>query len=128
MMVITMGMAVLGSIGRANAEVVINDPLAYWSFSDVSTSLSNLVTSGLHHDASVLKGEPVSGLLDDASGIVGNAMVLDGASGIRLPYHQDNLGTSFTISLWYWRQTNNTRQCASQSRDNWTVSYEAEGG
>ncbi len=125
---LTMGMAVFVATMAVNADVVINDPLAYWSFEDVDNALSNQVISSSYHDATVIKGAPTFGLIEDAQGIVGNAMVLDGASGIRLPYHQDNLGTSFTISLWYWQQTNNTRQCVYQSRDNYTASYEAGGG
>lgn len=54
--------------------------------------------------------------------------MLDGASALRLPYHQDNLGTSFTISLWYWQLTNDTRQCVYQTRDNFTATYEAVTG
>jgi hypothetical protein len=111
--------------GSVCADVVINDPLAYWSFDETSTLLSNGVTSGSYLDASVLVGQPEVGVVDGASGIVGNAMVLDGTSAIRLPFHQDNLGTSFTVSLWYWQQTNDTRQCVYQSRDNWVASYEA---
>ena len=72
--------------------------------------------------------DPVSGLADGAPGLVGNALVLDGACGIRLPYHQDNLGTSFTISLWYWQLTNDTRQCVYQTRDNYDITYEAQAG
>jgi len=127
MAAMAMGVATLGSVGTANAQVTIHDPLAYWSFGDAGTVLSNRVTSSPYHDASVLLGQPSSGIASGASGIVGNAMVLNGASGIRLPYNQDNLGTSFTVSLWYWQLTNNTRQCVYQTRDNWVASYEASG-
>ena len=107
-----------------SAQAAIDDPVAYWSFDDAGSVLSNRVVSGAHHDAIVLKGTPTAGLLAGAPSIVGNAMVLDGTSAIRLPYHQDNLGKSFSISLWYWQQTNDTRQCVLQSRGNYVVAYE----
>ncbi len=122
-----LGAAALGSAVTANGQVVIGDPVAYWNFEDAGFALSNLVISSAYHDASVLFGQPSAGLAQDASGIAGNALMLDGASGVRLPYHQDNLGRSFTIALWYWQQTNDTRQCLFQSRDNYTVSYESDG-
>ena len=114
--------------GPTLAAAVINDPIAYWSFDDAGSFLSNQVTSGPYHDASALFGQPSSGVADGASGVAGNALVLDGTCGIRLPYHQDNLGTSFTLSLWYWQQTNDTRQCVYQTRDNYTATYEAPAG
>ena len=114
--------------GPAMAQAVVDDPLAYWSFDDAGGVLSNQVLSSPYHDASVLFGQPAAGVIDGASGIVGNALVLDGASALRLPYHQDNLGTSFTISLWYWQLTNDTRQCVYQTRDNFTATYEAVSG
>ena len=114
--------------GSAFAQAVINDPAAYWSFDDASGILSNQVTSSPYHNASLLFGQPSSGLAEGAAGIVGNALILDGASALRLPYHQDNLGTSFTISLWYWQLTNDTRQCVYQTRDNFTATYEAVSG
>jgi len=86
------------------------------------------VTASPHHYASLLFGTPGAGVAEGASGIVGNALVLDGTAGIRLPYHQDNLGTSFTLALWYWQQTNDTRQCVYQTRDNYTATYEAKPG
>jgi hypothetical protein len=116
------------AVGSATAQVVINDPVAYWGFDDAGSLLSNQVTSSPYHDASVLFGQPASGLADGASGLAGNALLLDGASALRLPYHQDNLGTSFTISLWYWQLTNDTRQCVYQTRDNFTATYEAVAG
>ena len=85
--------------GTTLAAAVINDPVAYWSFDDAGSLLSNQVTSSPYHDASALFGQPASGVADGASGIVGNALMLDGATGIRLPYHQDNLGTSFTLEF-----------------------------
>ena len=121
-------LGVLGVLGTLSAWGDIDDPSAYWSFDDAGGVLSNLVTSSPYHDASVLFGSPVSGLADGASGIVGNALVLDGTAAIRLPYHQDNLGTSFTLALWYWQQTNDTRQCVYQTRDNYTATYEAKPG
>ncbi|MFO7937507.1 MAG: LamG domain-containing protein, partial [Kiritimatiellia bacterium] len=105
-------------------QVDVDDPVAYWSFDDMSTLLSNRVTSGKFHNAATLIGQPGVGLADGAAGIVGNAMLLDGHSAIDLPYHQDNLGRSFTISFWYWQQTNDTRQCIFQSRDNYICSHE----
>ena len=124
---VTMGAITLWTAGISNAEDTINDPVAYWSFTDAGNGLVNPVTSGPYHDASVLAGQPAFGLLPDTAGIVGNAMVLDGSSAIRLPYHQDNLGKSFTISLWYWQLTNDTRQAVYETRDNYTASYCAEG-
>jgi len=117
---------VMGVLGAFIARGNIDDPVAYWSFDDAGGVLSNLVTSSPYHDASVLFGTPGSGLADGASGIVGNALVLDGTAAIRLPYHQDNLGTSFTLALWYWQQTNDTRQCVYQTRDIAAATYEAE--
>ncbi len=114
--------------GSALAHPVINDPVAYWGFDDADGVLSNQVTSSPYHDASVLFGHPVSGVVEGAAGLVGNALLLDGTSALRLPYHQDNLGTSFTISLWYWQLTNDTRQCVYQTRDNFTATYEAVSG
>ena len=109
------------------ARGAIDDPVAYWSFDDAGGLLVNQVTASPHHNASVLFGTPGAGVAEGASGIVGNALVLDGTAGIRLPYHQDNLGTSFTLSLWYWQQTNDTRQCVYQTRDNYDLTYEAPG-
>jgi hypothetical protein len=117
--------AALLAAGAACAQAVIDDPVAYWDFEDNASLLSNRVTSSVYHDATVLTGQPASGVVPDADGIVGNALVLDGASAIRLPYHQDNLGTSFTIALWYWQLTNDTRQAVYQSRENYNASYEA---
>lgn len=122
---LAVGAAALGSALTASAQESINDPVAYWNFADAGQALSNLVTSSPYFDASVLFGQPTAGLADGAAGIAGDALVLDGASALRLPYHQDNLGRSFTIALWYWQQTNDTRQCLFQSRDNYTVSYES---
>ena len=76
----------------------------------------------------MLFGQPAVGVADGAAGIVGNALILDGTSAFRLPYHHDNLGRSFTIALWYWQQTQDTRQCLFQSRDNYTISYETTDG
>jgi hypothetical protein len=121
----------LGVLGVLCALSVLGDidaPLAYWSFDDAEGLLVNQVTASPHHNASVLFGTPLSGIVDGASGIVGNALVLDGTAAIRLPYHQDNLGTSFTLTLWYWQQTNDTRQCVYQTRDNYTATYEAQAG
>jgi len=116
----------MGCFGVAVCQGV-TAPVAYWSFDGADTVLSNRVTSSPDHDASVLLGQPAVGIASNAVGIVGSAMVLDGASAIRLPYHQDNLGRSFSLALWYWQETNNTRQCVFQSRDNWVASYEAAG-
>ncbi|HPS08728.1 MAG TPA: hypothetical protein PLG22_14450, partial [Kiritimatiellia bacterium] len=121
-------LGIWGVLGALSAWGDIDDPLAYWSFDNAGSVLSNQVTSSPYHDASVLFGTPVSGLSVGASGIVGNALVLSGTCGIRLPYHQDNLGTSFTLSLWYWQQTNDTRQCVYQTRDNYDITYEAQAG
>lgn len=112
----------------AFADVAINDPAAYWGFDDTGSVLSNQVTSSPYHDASVLFGSPAAGVAEGASGLAGNALVLDGACALRLPYHQDNLGTSFTLSFWYWQLTNDTRQCVYQTRDNFTATYEAVAG
>jgi hypothetical protein len=112
----------------AFADVVINDPVAYWSFDDTGSVLSNQVTSSRYHDASVLFGTPSAGVEEGASGLAGNALVLDGTCALRLPYHQDNLGLSFTFSFWYWQLTNDTRQCVYQTRDNFTATYEAVAG
>jgi hypothetical protein len=106
----------------------INDPVAYWSFDDESSLLANQVTSSQYHDASILFGLPSSGIVDGADGVAGNALMLDGTSAIRLPYNQDNLSSSFTLSLWYWQLTNDTRQCVYQTRDNYTATYEAMDG
>lgn len=121
-------LGVLGVFCAFAAWGAIDDPLAYWSFDDAGSVLSNQVTSSPYHDASVLFGTPVSGVADGAAGLVGNALLLGGTCGIRLPYHQDNLGTSFTLSLWYWQQTNDTRQCVYQTRDNYDLTYEAQAG
>jgi len=107
------------------AQAVINDPVGYWDFEDAEGILANRVTPGPYHDATVLSGSPSFGVVPDAAGIVGNALVLDGASAIRLPYHQDNLGTDFTIAMWYWQVTNDTRMAVYQTVDNWDASYEA---
>ena len=107
---------------------VINDPIAYWSFDDTPSVLANQITSSPYHDANILFGTPTAGIEAGASGVAGNSMIMDGATGIRLPYHQDNLGTSFTLSLWYWQLTNDTRQCVYQTRDNYTATYEAMAG
>ncbi|MDD3582887.1 MAG: LamG domain-containing protein [Kiritimatiellae bacterium] len=117
-----------GVLGALAVRGDIDDPLAYWSFDDAENLLVNQVTPSPHHNASVLLGTPVAGVADGASGIVGNALLLDGTAAIRLPYHQDNLGTSFTLALWYWQQTNDTRQSVYQTRDNYTATYEAEAG
>ncbi len=108
------------------ARGAIDDPVAYWSFDDAGGLLVNQVTASPHHNASVLFGTPGAGVAEGASGIVGNALVLDGTAALRLPYHQDNLGTSFTLALWYWQQTNDTRQCVYQTRDIAAATYEAE--
>jgi len=121
-------LGVAGVLGALAVRGDIDDPLAYWSFDDTESLLVNQVTPSPHHNASVLLGTPVAGVADGASGIVGNALLLDGTAAIRLPYHQDNLGTSFTLSLWYWQQTNDTRQSVYQTRDNYTATYEAEAG
>jgi len=121
-------LGVLGVLGALSAWGNIDDPLAYWSFDDAEGLLVSQVTDSPHHNASVLFGQPGAGVVDGASGIVGNALVLDGTAGIRLPYHQDNLGASFTLSLWYWQQTNDTRQCVYQTRDNYDLTYEAQAG
>ena len=121
-------LGVLGVFCAFSAWGDIDDPLAYWSFDDAEGLLVNQVTASPHHNASLLFGTPGAGVAEGASGIVGNALVLDGTAGIRLPYHQDNLGTSFTLALWYWQQTNDTRQCVYQTRDNYTATYEAKPG
>lgn len=121
-------LGVAGVIYAFSAWGNIDDPVAYWSFDDAGHVLANDVTSDAYHDATVLFGTPVSGVEDGATGIEGNALVLDGATGIRLPYHQDNLGTSFTLAFWYWQLTNDTRQCVYQTRDNYTATYEAMAG
>lgn len=115
-----------GVLGALAVRGDIDDPVAYWSFDDAEGLLVNQVTASPHHNASVLFGTPGAGVAEGASGIVGNALVLDGTAAIRLPYHQDNLGTSFTLSLWYWQQTNDTRQCVYQTRDIAAATYEAE--
>ncbi len=120
--------AALGLVGVANGQAGIDDPVAYWNFEDADCAFSNLVTSSSFHDATVLFGQPAVGVADGAAGIVGNALILDGTSALRLPYHHDNLGRSFTIALWYWQQTQDTRQCLFQSRDNYTISYETTDG
>jgi len=120
--------AALGLVGVANGQAGIDDPVAYWNFEDADCAFSNLVTSSSFHDATVLFGQPAVGVADGAAGIVGNALILDGTSAFRLPYHHDNLGRSFTIALWYWQQTQDTRQCLFQSRDNYTISYETTDG
>ena len=112
-------------MGALSAWGGVDDPVAYWSFGDAASLLSNQVTSSPYHDATVLAGHPVSGLIGGAAGVVGNALMLDGASALRLPYHQDNLGQSFTIAMWYWQATNDTRMALYQSKDNWVASYEA---
>jgi ferric-dicitrate binding protein FerR (iron transport regulator) len=127
MATMALGAVTLGSAITADAQVIIDDPLAYWDFESGGGFLANRVTPGPYHDASALLGQPASGLADGASGIVGNALLLDGVSAIRLPYHQDNLGRSFTVSLWYWQLTNDTRQCVYQTRDNYTATYETSG-
>ena len=81
--------------------------------------------SGPYLDATVLSGVPVSGIYSGGSGIVGNALVLDGSSALRLPCHQDNLGESFTIAMWYWQASNDMRMTLYQSEDTWNISYEA---
>ena len=121
-------LGVLGVLYALSVWGGIDDPVAYWSFDDTPSVLANQVTSDSYHNATVLFGTPVSGVEDGASGIVGNALVLDGATGIRVPYHQDNLGTSFTLAFWYWQLTNDTRQCVYQTRDNYTATYEAQAG
>lgn len=121
-------LGVLSVLGTLSAWGDIGDPVAYWSFDDAEGLLVNQVTASPHHNASVLFGQPGAGVADGAFGIVGNALVLDGTAGIRLPYHQDNLGASFTLTLWYWQQTNDTRQCVYQTRDNYTATYEAQAG
>lgn len=114
----------LGSVGILHGQVVIDDPIAYWSFSDADI-LSNQVISSPFHDAAVLRGQPVSGVYEGAPGLVGNALVLDGESGLRLPYHQDMLGPSFSISVWYWQATNDTRMTIYQTANNWNMSCES---
>ena len=108
-----------------SVHAAIDDPVAYWSFSDSENLLVNGAVTGPYNNASILKGQPASGIAAGGSGIVGNAMVLDGSSAIELPYHQDNLGSSFTIAMWYWQATNDTRMAVYQSKDNWDASYEA---
>lgn len=123
--VMALCVTVLGLVLTAFAQTGVDAPVAYWNFENVDRVCSNLVVSSLYHDASVLFGQPAVGLVEEASPVVSNALVLDGTSAIRLPYHQDNLGRSFTIALWYWQQTNDTRQCIFQSRDNFTMSSES---
>lgn len=117
--------SVLGTVYTVCAWGGVNDPVAYWDFEDAATVLSNRVTSDVWHDASVLVGEPTSGLTAGAAGIVGNALVLDGSSAIRLPYNQDSLGESFTIAMWYWQTTNDTRMCVFSSQNNYNIEYGA---
>lgn len=116
----------LSLAGSAQAQI-IDDPVAYWDFQEAAGMLENRVMPGPYHNAAVLKGLPASGVLPGEAGIAGNALLLDGASALRLPYHQDNLGQSFTLALWYWQATNDTRQAVYQSQDNWDVTYEATG-
>ena len=106
-------------------QAAIDDPVAYWSFSDSENLLVNGAVPGPYHNATVLNGLPISGIFSGASGIVGNSMVLNGSSAIRVPYHQDRLGSSFTIAMWYWQDNADTRMALYQTEDNWDISYEA---
>ena len=118
--------AVLWLAGTASAEAVIDDPIGYWNFEDGANILSNGVITGPYYDATVLSGQPASGLAEGSAGIVGNALLLDGASALYLPYHQDKLGRSFTIAMWYWQETNDTRQALYQTqKGTWNITYEA---
>ncbi|MDD2598091.1 MAG: LamG domain-containing protein [Kiritimatiellae bacterium] len=110
----------------AQAQLVIDDPIAYWDFSDANI-LSNRVISSPFHDATILCGQPQQGVAGNAEGIVGNALLLDGASAIQLPYHQDLLGRSFTIAVWYWQATNDTRMAVYQTPDTFDITYETTG-
>ena len=111
--------------GPLIVQAVVDDPIAYWNFEAAGGVLANRAAPNAFLDASVLMGQPAAGIAGGASGLAGDALVLDGASAIRLPYHRDSLGTSFTIALWYWQSTNDTRQCLFQSRDNYSVVFEA---
>jgi len=104
---------------------VIDDPIAYWSFENSEIPLSNVVSPGPYHDATAYRGTPTFGTVPGFEGLAGNSMVLDCNSAIELPYHQDNLGRNFTISLWYWQLTNDTRQAIFQSKDYFNISCEA---
>jgi len=119
-------MVLWAAVVPAQAQV-IDDPIAYWTFENGASGLVNQAVSGPYHDATVLSGEPAFGLASGEAGLVGNALVLDGASALRLPYHQDSLGQSFTISLWYWQSTNDTRMTVYQTKDTWNISCEATG-
>lgn len=116
--------AVIFFVGVLEAQV-IDDPIAYWSFDEAENGLANIVSPGPYHDAKVLHGQPTFGLLPDTTGIAGNALVLNGDSAIRLPQHQDTLGRNFTIAMWYWQQTNDTRQALFQSEYYFNITYEA---
>jgi hypothetical protein len=118
--------AVFWLTGAAPAEAAIDDPIGYWDFEDSASILSNGVISGPYYDATVLSGQPSAGLADGAAGIVGQALLLDGASALSLPYHQDKLGRSFTLAMWYWQETNDTRQALYQTqKGTWNITYEA---
>lgn len=104
---------------------VIDDPIAYWNFDGAENELANIVKSGAYCDATVSHGQPTFGHLPDTTGVAGNALVLDGNSAIRLPQHQDMLGRNFTIAMWYWQQTNDTRQALFQSEYYFNITYEA---
>ncbi len=86
--------------------------MAYWDFEH---GLENLVPDGL--DAVAWSGNPLIGVFEGKDALVGNALVLDGASSIQLPYHLEEerlathgtfdwrppaFGRSFTIAGWYW--------------------------
>lgn len=118
--------AVFWLTGAASTEAAIDDPIGYWNFEDAASILSNRVITGPYYDATVLSGQPASGLAEGSSGIVGNALLLDGASALYLPYHQDLLGRSFTLAMWYWQETNDTRQAVYQTqKGTWNITYEA---
>lgn len=117
--------ATLWLTGAARAQSVIDDPIGYWNFEDAASILSNRVITGPYYDATVLSGQPASGLAEGSSGIAGQALLLDGASALHLPYHQDKLGRSFTIAMWYWQETNDTRQALYQTqKGTWNITYE----
>ncbi len=96
------------------AASVVDGLTAYWNFqSDV---YSNQV--GGAANATLLTGTPTSGVRTGASAFVGNALVLNGKEpvvldrdSIQLPFGSGanagagDLGTSFTISSWYWQSS-----------------------
>ncbi|NLB54342.1 MAG: LamG domain-containing protein, partial [Lentisphaerae bacterium] len=111
-------------IASAHAGTIIDNPIAYWDF-EGDNLLQNRANSNPLFAAQVHRGAPTAGTLPDTTARAGDkSLVLNGSSAIQLPYSQETMGESFTISIWYYQSANNTRMCVYQTPDNYNITYE----